>query len=626
MPHMTQDMKGIARLGRFEDDTLAHVATGEMIVPPVIRPETRQMVQQDMQNVGLNPNEYMVGGNMSINPNTGLPEFGFLSKVFKKIKNVVKKVAPIAVNFIPGVGPLAKAAITAGVGKASGMSTKDALLGGALSFAGSKFFGGTPTGTGTGTAASTGRFSRIKNFFNPAEGATGIRGGTLGPNIRRGIGSLFGGGQQQQLPEITTTEGGFGDLTYQLPDGRVVSRSDLQKMGYSFDAQGMPVASQQGSVSDYDPVTGKGQSKIGKIEDFFKSMRGGQEGQSGIGRIEDFLKGRSSDDVRGGGMGNLGIAGLAGLVGKLAYDEAKDFKGVPLTPLTTTDQLGRYNIAAEIARQKGEEMPSRAEYGLNPQAMPALQGGMPRSAAQGGIIDGFSMGGLASLVRQGIKKIADKPIKPSIKANLITGGLSVPSLSGLVMTSVDIKNTNDLARQIGANSAIEGKSVEQAVKDFETAFYNRESLNKKANEMMGGQKEVIPQYMYMLVNDSYNETMMKMEEPEPIYESGELVPVFAKGGVVEMANGGEPPIDPANFPVMNGQIDGPGTETSDDIPAMLSDGEFVMTAKAVKGAGTFDVAKNDSSGIVTLTPNGDPSRDGGTRVMYKLMEHFGSMA
>jgi hypothetical protein len=29
-----------------------------------------------------------------------------------------------------------------------------------------------------------------------------------------------------------------------------------------------------------------------------------------------------------------------------------------------------------------------------------------------------------------------------------------------------------------------------------------------------------------------------------------------------------------------GESDGPGTGTSDDIPAMLSDGEFVMTAKA----------------------------------------------
>ncbi len=33
---------------------------------------------------------------------------------------------------------------------------------------------------------------------------------------------------------------------------------------------------------------------------------------------------------------------------------------------------------------------------------------------------------------------------------------------------------------------------------------------------------------------------------------------------------------------------GPGTGTSDSIPAMLSDGEFVMTADAVRGAGGGD--------------------------------------
>ena len=39
------------------------------------------------------------------------------------------------------------------------------------------------------------------------------------------------------------------------------------------------------------------------------------------------------------------------------------------------------------------------------------------------------------------------------------------------------------------------------------------------------------------------------------------------------------------FPRMNGPINGPGTGTSDDVPAMLSDGEFVFTAKAVRNMG-----------------------------------------
>jgi hypothetical protein len=68
---------------------------------------------------------------------------------------------------------------------------------------------------------------------------------------------------------------------------------------------------------------------------------------------------------------------------------------------------------------------------------------------------------------------------------------------------------------------------------------------------------------------------------------------------------------------MGGEIEGPGTGTSDSIPAdiyqdgkrvqkaALSDGEFVMTAKAVKGAG-----------------NG--SRDRGVSRMYELMRRFES--
>jgi hypothetical protein len=65
------------------------------------------------------------------------------------------------------------------------------------------------------------------------------------------------------------------------------------------------------------------------------------------------------------------------------------------------------------------------------------------------------------------------------------------------------------------------------------------------------------------------------------------------------AQGGEM----TNFPRRMGAIDGPGTETSDDVPAMLSDGEFVMTARAVRGAG-----------------NGD--RQQGVRRMYDMMRMF----
>ena len=66
-----------------------------------------------------------------------------------------------------------------------------------------------------------------------------------------------------------------------------------------------------------------------------------------------------------------------------------------------------------------------------------------------------------------------------------------------------------------------------------------------------------------------------------------------------LAKGGPP--RPTHFPRQNGPINGPGTGTSDDIPAMLSDGEFVFTAKAVRNAG------------------GGSRRKGAAR-MYKLMK------
>jgi hypothetical protein len=55
---------------------------------------------------------------------------------------------------------------------------------------------------------------------------------------------------------------------------------------------------------------------------------------------------------------------------------------------------------------------------------------------------------------------------------------------------------------------------------------------------------------------------------------------LAQGGIINLADGSK-----KYFPRKNGEIEGPGTGTSDDIPAMLSDGEFVFTAKAVNNAG-----------------------------------------
>ena len=62
----------------------------------------------------------------------------------------------------------------------------------------------------------------------------------------------------------------------------------------------------------------------------------------------------------------------------------------------------------------------------------------------------------------------------------------------------------------------------------------------------------------------------------------------------------------AHYPRRDLLVEGPGTERSDDIPAMLSDGEFVWNARAVRGA----------------DPSGKGNRYAGAQNLYNMMRNF----
>jgi hypothetical protein len=213
--------------------------------------------------------------------------------------------------------------------------------------------------------------------------------------------------------------------------------------------------------------------------------------------LTGMLPGAAGQGLAGGlgSLAGLGLAGGAALkLGQLAMEEARKDRGVPMTPLTTMDAGGRYNIEAEIARRMGRAAPNPVEFGLQPR-FPTLSGGQagPRQ------------------------------------------------------------------------EAVTSQYVQQAA--------------------MGGAMQ-------------------------PMYAMA-----YANGGDVAMED----------FERMNGYIDGPGTETSDDIPAMLSDGEFVMTGQAVRGAGSFEL-NEEPNGILTLVPSASESRERGTQLMYQMMDVFGRYA
>jgi len=191
--------QGIASLGRDEDQYMAHVAQGEMVVPPVISQETRQRIEQEMKAAGLSPNEYTVGNGMSINPITGQPEFGWLKKTFKSIKKVAKVVAPIAM-LVPGVG-----------------TALGGVLGGLGGTIGSAFgLKGTLAKSLLGNIAGAG----IPGLSNIAGGASGGYS-----SIASGLGSLFGGAGNQESSFGTDEEGNI--VGAQIPTNE---SSFLQKL------------------------------------------------------------------------------------------------------------------------------------------------------------------------------------------------------------------------------------------------------------------------------------------------------------------------------------------------------------------------------------------------------------
>lgn len=117
----------LASKGRMDDRMMAHVAPGEQIVPkPVLdaNPELAMFIAQAIRQAGADPSRYQVGRGMSVNPNTGHPEFGFsIGKIFKSIFNpatllapvldkgpigsIARAVAPYALNTIfPGAGQI----------------------------------------------------------------------------------------------------------------------------------------------------------------------------------------------------------------------------------------------------------------------------------------------------------------------------------------------------------------------------------------------------------------------------------------------------------------------------------------------------------------------------------------
>ena len=177
-----------------------------------------------------------------------------------------------------------------------------------------------------------------------------------------------------------------------------------------------------------------------------------------------------------------------------------------------------------------------------------------------------------------VDKLSDVEKFMKIKEEAIAGGLT-PEEAGTFAQS----QLNDAKK--AADAVLGGMSIMDAAKLFGLGTAGLGLLIQLTDEQGNVGPQVSP---YVPTGESYEGILnpkLQFAKDMPLY------PAMAEGGVLDLQDGGESV--------------GPGTGTSDSIPAMLSDGEFVMTAKAVRGAG------------------GGDRREGAKR-MYQLMENLES--
>ena len=531
-----------------EDDMIAHVRTGDInLSRELVTPQIESLIEDEAMKSGIDPETIVFGQGIANlrNPVTGQEQHGWLKKTAKSIKKKGRVIAQVA-SVIPGPWQIPATIATKGYTAYDVAKGNISPIQAAAQWAGAnKAAAGAKASIAAGTQPSGNIFARTKEYFTKgADNMNFLDNITEAPDFNPNTGemsggSIFGRAKEYLLPgqddvgllgNLGQTFGMGGGQPQQSVDDIANSVPGAATRVERLRAEGMSDADIMKDLqfSGYAPKTTAGGFFGGKTPQGIKSI-GDAIGLGGQSGLSDFYGGMTGGQggQGGGGMGGLGslagmalAGGIAGKLGKLAYDEAKDSKGVSLSPVVAMDATGRYNLEAEMARRMGQQAPNPTEFGL-----------LPRN--------------------------------------------TFPQLSGGQRLSQAFNNEDPQPMMYGGT-----------VQNFKDGGPGIAALRKVA-------PEVVERMGYNM--------------------GGYVMPMaYAEGGNVAMED----------FNRMNGQINGEGTETSDDIPAMLSDGEFVMTGQAVRGAGSYKMT-NDS-GIVTLTPSGKPSRDAGTETMYQLMEAFSS--
>lgn len=518
---------GLGTLGRYGDDYMVHAAEGETVVPAEIlaaNPQLKHQLFMQMRMMGIqDPNRYVVGNVLnSINPLTGQPEF-FFKKIFRSLRKVWKKVAPIVVPIIgnmiaPGIGgPIASALMT----KVQGGSWGDALKSAAMSY------GAQALGSGIKSLAQSGK------FFTGADSMWGgLKAGVLSPF--EAAGNLFSSGPANPLAQgIFGPRGAgliFGSAAGDLgksfsPSGASWGRRAVDTMFPTYQS-GMPTTPTHDirGPDQYARVTGPEKTVYQPYAD-----------RQGFGAFENAAV------VDKTIPGNYPGAGQGPTTQQISYTD----RGIPQGGTGPGEQFSKTGV--DTSKYVGDKYYAQ---------------GVPEVATGPNMLE---------------RTIGDKAANVLYKgAEYAIGPAAVAGLSYYMADDEDEPSEEDIAKMTDPQQeAWQRYNAQRGRDDWDTWRTSDEARGILREAGIYG-----PQYQ---LADISNITGVPTSQIDQWNMYG------ASGGIASLQGGGE--------------IAGPGTGTSDSIPARLSDGEFVMTAEAVRNAGKGD-------------------RNLGAARMYDLMHRF----
>ena len=256
-------------------------------------------------------------------------------------------------------------------------------------------------------------------------------------------------------------------------------------------------------------------------------------------------------------------------------------------------------LAGGVLGSFKRENPGDPTQGLNM----ALRGGAAGIASNLAGGQGIFKGGLSEQFGtgfQGFKDMLSSPFTPTGREALgkyLTDSEGKSNIMNKFRDLTDFGGGSVTSKDAGEYAEVISKIKDPAARDAVEKLFEEKKKGRFGNLSF---KKLLSLYglgtagLGFLIDKTSSDGPVGMtldEMPEGQVKQGIVNPILkrAQGGVMDLQDGGE--------------SKGPGTGTSDSIPAMLSDGEFVMTAKAVRGAGGGD-------------------RREGARKMYQMMDNL----